>query len=169
MLSDIVKASTWGLLILLAQVVLAPVLEIRGIRPDLLLIFAVSMAMRRGSHAGLAAGFLTGLAQDALSTGFIGVMALAKGTVAFWIGRWHEKHEGAISPFGWFILLFIAALIQDFLASLFLLQGSPVGIVEYLWFNILPSGLYTGVMGFLWALAPIGRRRSERSTPVRIR
>ena len=167
MLSRIVKAFAWGLLILLAQIVLAPLLAIKGIRPDLLLIFVISMAIRRGSYAGLAAGFVAGLAQDIISVGFIGVLALSKSTVAFWAGRFVEKQETAVGPFGWFILLFFAALVQDFIATLFLLQGSPIGLFEYLFFNVLPAALYTGVIGYLWALAPVGKRRTDRQVSVR--
>lgn len=167
MLNETVKLTLIGLIILLLHVGLTPLIEINGVKPDLLLVFVISIAIRRGSYAGLAAGFTAGLAQDVISLGFLGVMALVKSSVAFWSGKWTEKRDSSLKPVGWFMLITVAAIVQDGAASLFLLQGSSIGLIDYLIFNIVPASLYTGVLGLLWSLAPIGGRKSERLVPVR--
>ncbi len=166
-LGDIAKLVVWGGLVFLAQTVLAPLIDINGIRPDFLLIFVMSVTLKRGRYAGLAAGFLAGIAQDSISLGFLGVMALAKCSIAFWSGKWLEKRDSDLSSIGWLILIVIAAFVQDIFAGLFLLQGSSVGMLEYIFRSVIPAGFYTGVFGFLWYLTPFGKRRYIRRVQLR--
>ncbi|NQT35715.1 rod shape-determining protein MreD [bacterium] len=167
--NEILKLSVWGILIFLIQIAVAPLLEIKGIKPDLLLIFVIAVTIRRGSYAGLAAGFAMGFAQDLVSIGFLGVMVLAKSTVAFWSGKWLENRDIALSPLGWLILIIIAALSQGFLVSLFVLQGSQVSLINNMFYSVIPVSIYTGIIGFIWALAPLGRHQAARPTSLRIR
>lgn len=158
-LSDLAKYFVWGAVVFLLQTVLAPLLEIRSVRPDLLLIFVMVVTLTRGRYAGLAAGFLTGIAQDSISLGFLGVMALIKCSIGFWTGTWLEGRDTVLSPFGWLIVIIIAAFLQDILAGLFLLHGSYVNMLEYLLSRVIPASFYTGVFGFLWFLTPLGKRK----------
>ena len=54
---------------------------------DLVLVVVVYVALTGGPVAGLAAGTLGGLVQDALSTGILGMGGLAKTVVGFLAGR----------------------------------------------------------------------------------
>ena len=169
MLNEMLQLSVWGIFILLIQVAVAPLLELKGIRPDLLLIFVITVTIRRGCYAGLATGFAAGFAQDLVSIGFIGVMALSKSTVAFWSGKWLANRDTTLSPAGWLILITLAALFQGFFTSLFILQGSEVSLINNLFYNVIPVSVYTGIIGFIWALAPLGRKQATRQTSIRMR
>jgi len=150
--------------ILLAQVGLAPLIEVQGARPDLLLVFVLFVTARNGRYAGLAAGFLAGLAQDIISLNFIGVMALTKSSVAFWIGFWFDKRERTVPPLAWLVLTAAAAAVQDIVAALFILQGIQVDFGGYLIRTILPATVYTGIVGFIAAMAPFGLRQRQPRT-----
>jgi rod shape-determining protein MreD len=54
---------------------------------DLVLVVVVYVALTGGPVAGLVAGTLGGLVQDALSTGILGMGGLAKTVVGFVVGR----------------------------------------------------------------------------------
>ncbi len=116
-----------GAVILILQMSLASFIEIYSARPDLLLIFSLLISNKHGRYAGLAAGFITGFAQDVISIGFLGVTAFSASTVAFWFGVWNERRETRLQPLSWSIVVIICYLIQGFLVSIFILQeaGCP--------------------------------------------
>lgn len=61
-----------------------------GLRPDLVLILVVTIALRRGATAGAAVGFAAGLVVDVLEGRLIGLGAAAKGLAggcAGWVSR----------------------------------------------------------------------------------
>lgn len=144
-----------GVILLSVQIGAAPFLEIRGSRPDLLLVFCVMVSFSHGRYAGLAAGFTAGLAQDALTIGFVGVYALAKSTVAFWFGTWLKFRETSPKTGGWIILLVICSLGQNLIASFFFLQGTDLQFGRYFLNTIIPSTAYTSLIGLLWILIPL--------------
>ena len=53
---------------------------------DLVLVAVVSVALTSGPMAGLMAGSVAGIVQDALSSGVVGIGGLAKSTVGFFAG-----------------------------------------------------------------------------------
>lgn len=60
---------------------------LRGVGPDLLLIFVVFYAIIYGSRKGFSYGFLCGLLEDLYVGRFIGMNALSKGLTAYVIGK----------------------------------------------------------------------------------
>ncbi|MDP8240742.1 MAG: rod shape-determining protein MreD [Candidatus Hatepunaea meridiana] len=169
MLIEIVKTFIYGVIVLIAQIGLSPLLEISGVKPDLLMIFVMLLMVRNGAYAGLIAGFMAGIAQDLISIGITGVLALAKSTIAFWLGRLLGGQDTSLKPTGWFLLLSLASLVHNFFVSLFLLQGSDIGLFEYLIKNVIPSSLYTGIIGYIWILLPFGRKKPEERLLSRTR
>src|SRR2546425_13349058 len=69
-----------------AHATLTPLISVAGGTPDLPLIMVILLALRRGPEIGCAAGFVTGLLQDAAGSGLIGVHALTNGVLCFRIG-----------------------------------------------------------------------------------
>ena len=74
------------ILALVLQTTLAQVL-VRGTAAlDLVLVVVIYIAISWGANAGLLAGAAAGLAQDALSSGILGIGGIAKTVVGFVIG-----------------------------------------------------------------------------------
>lgn len=63
-------------LIFILQSNLVEYIQIRGVKPNLLLIFAVSVALLRGNVEGAVIGFITGLLQDMAFGKVLGFYAL---------------------------------------------------------------------------------------------
>jgi rod shape-determining protein MreD len=70
----------------LLQTTLLPYLAIRGVKPDLVLIILVFVAIRKGSMTGQLAGFASGLAEDFLSLSPLGFHAFLRICVGYFYG-----------------------------------------------------------------------------------
>lgn len=111
--------------------------------PDFLLIAALFYAMQSGPGAGAIAGFVVGLAQDALTPAHFGAAMLAHsvvGALAAW-GRAVFFAENALVTAG-----FMAAgvIIRD---AIMLLAGggSPGGVLEGVFGGTMPQAVTTGI------------------------
>jgi len=78
-------------LALALQTTLAPVLSDAGVPVDLVLVVVVTTAVASGPFAGLWAGTVGGLLQDALSGGVIGAGGLAKTLVGYLVGQFSSR------------------------------------------------------------------------------
>ncbi len=152
---EIIRLAVIGVIVLFGEIGAAPLLSIYGTRPDLLLVFSLAVTLRHGRNAGLTTGFLSGLAQDVAGMGFIGVNALTKSTVCYWLGTWLAKEEKTIKPLGWTLITVIAAISCEIISAVFVLQGSSISFSEYFLTTVLPRAFYTAAIGFIWALAPV--------------
>ena len=159
--SEAARTALYGILVLLLQVALAPLISVGGIRPDLLVIFTMAVAARRGGYAGLAAGFGAGFAQDLVAINILGVQALVKSSLGYWVGRTLERSQSTLGIGGWTLLIFIVSLVQDCIVLLFLYQGAPTDFLLHMGRTILPSTIYTTIIAFLWSLAPVGERSRQ--------
>lgn len=79
---------------------------------DLVLVVVVYVALSSGSVAGLTTGTIAGLAQDALSTGVIGIGGLAKTIVGFTTGIVGTQLNIA-EPFARFVVFFAATVVHQ--------------------------------------------------------
>ncbi len=154
-----------GSLLLFIQVGAGRLLDISGVRPDLLLVFILSITFKRGRYFGLAAGFLFGVAQDLFTIGFLGVNALSKSTVAFWFGTWLAHRESAPRALNWLVLFTLCTFIQEVITGFFFLLGTDRNFGNYLVGTILPTAVYTGLLGFLWVLIPFKSVKGGKTLP----
>lgn len=70
-----------------AQLYLAPLLRIGGIRPDFILVLVVFVSSRYGRMAGILLGFTAGLSQDVTGAlSLLGANALPKSIVGYTVG-----------------------------------------------------------------------------------
>jgi len=158
--SEIIKIAVWGIVVLLFQIGTSSLFEIRGIRPDFMLIWTIIVTVKYNRYFGLAAGFFAGLGQDALMIGFMGVQTLTKNSIAFWFGVWLDRKEGKLSAIGWTVV-FLLILLHESFTSIFYLQGSSVSFGSNFISTVIPTTLYTGTVGFLWGLSPFNTGRKS--------
>lgn len=166
MRSELFKIAAWGIATLLFQFGTSSLFEIRGVRPDFVLIWTVIVTVRYNRFVGLTAGFFGGFGLDAMMIGFMGVQALAKSSIAFWFGAWLDKKDGKLSGVGWGVM-FLLALIHETLCSIIYLQGSPISFGSNFGSKVIPSAIYTGAIGFLWGLSPFNTGRKTISGVVK--
>ncbi|MDR1774896.1 MAG: rod shape-determining protein MreD [Actinomycetes bacterium] len=151
-----------------AQLMLAPNIAIGTVSPDFLLLVVVTMAFVGGSNEGAAIGFIAGLAWDFIGSGAVGPMALTMTVTGFTAGLLQEH----IFAGSWLLpvsLVALAALLSETIYALILLalgDGSSFGAA--LIQHILPTALYTGLVGIV-VFVPLSRylRRDKQLTTFR--
>lgn len=155
MINDVIRYIIIGILLLAIENGAGKYLDISGIRPDLLLIFTISISIRHGRIYGLLVGFFAGLAQDMTALGFLGIFALSKSSLGFWIGRWVESRDQFIRSWSFMLIIFLCAISQGLWQGIFVIEGSEISFAGFFFKRVLPTAVYTGFIGGIWALLPI--------------
>ncbi len=153
------------------QTTLAGFLVPGALTVDLVLVVVVYVALTSGPVAGLLAGTVGGLVQDALSSGILGMGGLTKTLVGFLVGRFGTQ-------------LIVTAMMPRFLvfaAASAAHAGLFMGAYTLLGLRSFPNPLATvalqavgngviGVVGFQvaeWLPQMLDRRRSGRGMRVK--
>ncbi len=146
-----VRSSLTALVLLLLQTTIVPFLSLDGYQPDLLMIWVVYIAIRRGQVEAAVSGFAVGLLQDLTTTQFFGLAALAKTVGGFAAGYFfnENKTEQTLATYRFVLILLVASMIHNILYFLIFLQGTEVALVgSTIRMSVLMS-LYTGLFGLL--------------------
>ncbi|HEY5615959.1 MAG TPA: rod shape-determining protein MreD [Bacteroidota bacterium] len=145
------RTSLVALGLLLLQTTFVPFLSFSGYGPDLLLIWVVYIAIRRGQVEAAVAGFLIGVLQDVTTTQFFGLAALAKTVAGFAAGYFFNENKTGLTlgTYRFALIIFLASLIHNILYYMIFFQGTEVSLVAAtLQYSVL-TGVYTSVLGFL--------------------
>lgn len=144
---------------------------IRGtVAVDLIFVVVVYAALSAGPVTGLLAGTFAGLAQDALSSGVIGIGGLAKTVVGFLVGIVGTQFI-VTQPLSRLVVFFAATLLHAaiFIGLYVLLDlrhfGTPVGAV----LGQATGNAVVGVVAFQLAELLPGAMERRRMQKTRIR
>jgi len=132
----------------LIQFTIVPLLSIRDITPDLILIMVISFAFRMGQFWGVLVGCIAGLFWDIFGTEIIGLSSLSKtiaGFVAGFLGR--ERIERRLSVLTG--LLFITTFIHDIVYYSILTIGTSASLWKILVRFVIPKTLYTVIIAIM--------------------
>ncbi len=146
-----------SVVVFVLQTTVARFLAIRGIVPDLVLLWVITIALRRGQIPATVAGFAMGLGLDVMSgpDGVLGLSALAKTIGGVLAGYFHNENK-ALQMLGGFQLPLITALvslIHNLVYFLLFLQGSGLGWVSMVGLYGIPATAYTTAIAILPMLA----------------
>jgi len=150
-MNQYLRSSLVALALLLLQTTFIPFLSIDEYMPDVLLIWVVYIALRRGQIEAAVAGFAIGFLQDLVTTQFFGLAALAKTVSGFAAGYFfnENKTEITLSSYRFVLVILFASMIHNILYFMVFFQGAEAPlIVTTLRYSIF-SGFYTGLLGFL--------------------
>ena len=130
-----------------AQATLGSALRIGDVAPDIPLIVVVLLALRRGPEFGCASGFAAGLLQDMATGGLLGVQALTKALVGFFIGALGGRlrvTQPLVQVPGLVLLTFVEGVGRYALLKLF---RFPAPFGEVMTYAVLPQAMYNGFIG----------------------
>jgi rod shape-determining protein MreD len=123
---------------IILQSTLMPLISIKGIHPDLLLVLVVSYALLSGKESGVGVGFFAGLLQDLVSGSIFGINTLSKLATGYIFGLAERKvfKEHVLLPI---LATLVATLFNGFVGIiLLLLFGYKVDIAAAVMQNIVP-------------------------------
>jgi rod shape-determining protein MreD len=139
-----------SVVVLVLQTTIVRFLSIQGIVPDLVLLWVIMIAIRRGQIPATIAGFLLGLALDLISgpEGVLGLTALTETVGGFLAGYFYNENK-ILQTMGGYQILLITALISLILYFLVFLQGSGLGWLSMLVSYGIPTTVYTTAIAIL--------------------
>lgn len=138
---------------IIVHTTLVKFLAIRDVTPDILVVWIVYLAIRRGQMVGTIAGFLLGIVVDLLAgqDGMLGVSSLAKTIAGFAAGYFHDENKThqTLGGYSFLVVTGIAAIMHNIIYFLIFLQGSSTDIAGILLTYGFPATLYTVAVALL--------------------
>jgi rod shape-determining protein MreD len=127
------------------QTVLAPSMQILGIRPDFPFLIVLLVAFHEGAAGGALAGFVCGLFVDLSSTSVLGVSSLASSLIAFGVGTIaHRLVRGSLLARA--VVAFAATTLLDQVLFTFGPSAGSGSAIRYFFLGAIPGGLYTAAL-----------------------
>lgn len=157
----------WAVILLifvtfLIQTVVAPYLAVLGVKPNLLLILAVAVAVTYGPLAGLFVGGIGGVFQDVIFGRYIGLFTLAGALAGFFVGMVERRvfKEHFVMQVS---LTFGASALNNLVIFVFLKAFSvSVPVLGSLLHVVLIEAIYDALLAPL-VFAIVGRLELYRS------
>ena len=153
----IIRLIFFILVLIAVQATIVDLIEIRGFKPDLILLFLLYRFSGKGTLTPVFAGFSLGLLQDLTSGGFLGVFALSKSVAGFIIGKiFPEK----IPEEKWFWLsgIILCIFMHDIISQYIFSQGNYSKPFVFLVNQALPQMVYDCFAAVLLLILPFKRR-----------
>lgn len=150
-----------ALIVIVLQVTFVDLISIRGIQPDLVILFVVGRALAEGPTAGVVWGFCLGFALDAVSGAILGLGALVYslgGFITGQLGRGREMNRGR-----YLAILAAGVAVEYLVLSYFCEPWKEIGCFRPLYQRTLPGIIYTWSLGLIWVLSPFSRFLSGRA------
>jgi rod shape-determining protein MreD len=138
----LIKYTTIFLITYLIDTNFIDYISIKGIKPDIILVFLILLSLRENQTTATIAGFAAGLFCDLFSFGVIGLSSLANSLVCFFTSHF-RRTKGAVSIWQLVIIVFIVTIIHDRLFQFIFLLGTNQQFFRSFFFFTLPKALYT--------------------------
>ncbi|MEW6088042.1 MAG: rod shape-determining protein MreD [bacterium] len=100
------------ILSVILKVTLFRLIEFGSYKPDILLIIIVFFSIYEGSWTGAVLGFIGGLTEDILGSGFLGMFAVNKTLIGFALGI-AGKHVYKINIYPYVLAVLAASFFQE--------------------------------------------------------
>jgi rod shape-determining protein MreD len=147
-LIPLLRYAALALILVLVQLNLGYI-AVESVTPDLLVIFAVTIALIEGQFVGLIAGFVVGLLFDLISSDILGTNALSKMLAAFTAGFFFDEAlttQEAIGTPRFLGVIAIASIIHNVIYFFFYVQPTELSFAAFFLRNGVASALYTTVI-----------------------
>ena len=129
-------------LLLFAEKNLLNFISIKGIVPDVILIFVIIISLEENKSKSTIIGFFAGLIQDIFTTYFFGLSALTKSIVGFW-GVFFQQPKKKYNLSSYTIAVVVLVLVHDIIFGIIFNLGARSGFFRLMFQFILPRSLYT--------------------------
>lgn len=151
-----------ALVLLLLQASAVEMISLKGISPDLLLIFIVYLAVREGQMYVLPWGFALGLVLDFSTGTVIGLSALSKSVAAFTAGYFYSENKVSmtLSTYRFLLVVFVTAFVHNAVYFAVFTMGSDIGLFGAVFGLGLASALFTATVAILPMLVSARGRTS---------
>jgi rod shape-determining protein MreD len=140
-----------AVVLVVVQANLPDIISIRGIAPDLLLIFIVYLAVKEGQLYALPWGFFLGLTLDLTTGTVIGLSALSKTVAAFTAGFFYSDNmiSMTLGTYRFLLFVLVTAFVHNAIYFAVFTLGSDIGFLGAVFGVGLASALFTTTIAVL--------------------
>lgn len=153
-----------SLVLLAFQTTVVQLLSLRGITPDVLIVWVVYLALKEGQLRGTLWGFAIGLLMDLVSGDFLGLSALSKTICGFLGGYFYNENKTQITlgSYRFLLIVLAVAFVHNIVYFMIFTRGTNIP----LWQVILQLGLATTLYTTVISIIPMFTfaRKSSFST-----
>jgi rod shape-determining protein MreD len=140
------KTLFYLIVLFVVQSVFVPCLSIRGVAPDVLLIFLVYWGCRNDRFNGIILGFLTGFMQDMAGDSVAGMFALSK-SIACFIAASLTRNRYELNPNFLGFVLFVTTFSHHLVCAFVEYPNVSTGFFPSVLRYAIPSTFYTVLVG----------------------
>ena len=160
-----VRSALVALLLLILQTTFIPFLSLAGFLPDILLIWVVYVAVRRGQVEATITGFLVGVLQDAVSMQFFGLGALTKTIAGFVAGYFFNENntEQTLGSYRFLTVILVSSFVHNIIYYGIFLQGIQDSVVPVMLEFSIATSLYTALLSVLPMFTFVRKYRLSQS------
>jgi len=140
------KEALFFLVAIILQSTLIDLIQIKDIKPDIVLLLLIFYGIRKQQYYTTILGFLTGFAQDIIGGSLLGLFALSKTISGFFIivfrkvGKFKEIHS-------YILVLVLTCFLHDIIFYFIYTFGSHLSFMDLLIRYSLPKTIYTSGIG----------------------
>ena len=141
----------YSFLLTVIQTQVLRLLSLEGITPDILTIWIVYIALKRGQLQATVWGFVIGLLFDLTTGNFIGLAAFTKTIAGFTAGYFFGENKAPITlgSYRFILIVLLVSLIHNTIYFIVFTQGSEIGLLRAVFQVGLATTFYTAVISFL--------------------
>jgi len=134
--------------LLIIQTTIVPLIAIRGVTPDLIMILLVFYSMRCGQIYGSVLGFSYGLLFDLITGSLLGSTMLSKTLAGFIAGYFsnENKIENYFKSYIFFLIVFLCSIVDLVIYSFFTSLDLNTSILKLLFEQGILPGIYTSIL-----------------------
>ncbi len=140
-----------SLLLIILQTSIMRLISIEGIVPDVLAVWIVYIALKRGQVSATLWGFFIGLVLDFATGNFIGLSALSKTLCGFTAGYFfsENKTQLTLSSYRFLVVVLVSSLVQNVVYFIIFTRGTEIGLLRAVWGFGIATTLYTATAALL--------------------
>ena len=137
--------------LLLFQTTFLPFAALGGFVPDLLILYLVTIALRRGQIEAMISGFIIGLLQDIITTQFFGLAALSMTVAGFVVGYFFNENtaEQTLGSYRYVLLVALCSVVHNLLYFMIFFQGNSGSVFIFTIEYTMGMTLYTCIISVL--------------------
>jgi len=143
-----VKYAMLFLLVYIVEANVIDIISIKGITPDIILIYLIFVSLNESQTSATIIGFGAGLLHDVLSIGLLGLSALTK-SISCFITSYFQQSKKSYTVAKLAIIFFIISIIHDRIYQFIFAMGTSQNIYKSLLSHSIPKALYTVIVALI--------------------
>jgi rod shape-determining protein MreD len=140
-----------SIVLIVIQTTVISLISLEGITPDLLAIWVVYLALRKGQMPGTIIGFAVGLVFDMATGSFIGLSALTKTLCGFVAGYFYNENKTKLilGSYRFLLIMMVSSFVHNVVYFILFTRGTDIGVFAAIFQYGVTTTLYTSVLALI--------------------